>query len=165
MFFIWLGSILVGGGLLCLTYVFIGSLFLESFMKYEVQWHETNGFCNSHWCSPLKISYKSFVSSSFNEYVPVYRKGDETDKEKRIRNCCVGSAKKDSKTWLSSWWKHRTDMKASNLYSSIDSDRKELIALKKRDEKILEELRNSPEGRFDMAIWQKAYDIGSKELP
>lgn len=164
MFLIWLGVLVVGSGLLWLAYTIIGPLFLENFMKYEVQWHEANGFCNSHWCKPQKLTYKSTISSRYNDYSPTYREGDTTNKEKRIRTCCVESAKRDCKTWITSWWSHRTDSKAMSLYSSIDNDRKELLALRKRDEKILEDLRNNPKGTLDMALWQREYDIASKEL-
>lgn len=158
IFLIWLGAIFVSGGLLWLVYRLIGPLFLESFLEYEIQWHEANGFCNSHWCKPLTLTYKSNIRLEYNDYKSTYRDGDNTDKELRIRKCCVESAKRDCKSWLSSWRTHRTDIKATTLYASIDNDRRELLALKKRDEKILEELRSSPSGNLDMESWQRIFD-------
>lgn len=156
-FLVWLGIILVGGGTLWLAHTLIGPLFMSKFMEYAITWHEQNGFCSSKECQPKKLTYKSMYPEN-NQYSRVYKDGDETDKESRIQRCCVNFAKVSCKGWISSLWGQHKDMKAMSLFSSIDADRKELLALKKRDEKILEELRNSPEGNLDMESWQRIFD-------
>lgn len=158
MFFLfWLGIIFVGGGSLWLAHTLIGPLFMGKFMEYAITWHEQNGFCASKECQPKKLTYKSRYPE-FNEYTRVHSDGDETNKETRIQRCCVNVAKNSCKSWISSLWRQHKDMKAMTLFSSIDSDRKELVALKKRDEKILEELRSSPSGNLDMESWQRIFE-------
>lgn len=156
-FLIWLGIIFVGGGSLWLVHTLIGTLFMGKFMKYAITWHEKNGLCDSKECQPKKLTYRSVYPEN-NQYTRVYSVGDERDKESRIRSCCVNFAKDSCKSWVSSLWQQHTDMKAMSLFSSIDNDRKELVALKKRDEKILEELRSSPSGNLDMESWQRIFD-------
>lgn len=160
-FLIWLGIIFVGGGSLWLTHTLIGPLFMGKFMEYAITWHEKNGFCSSEECQPEKLTHRSAYREN-NLYTRVYGDGDERDKETRIQRCCVNFAKDSCKSWISSLWRQRNDMKALTLFSSIDSDRKELVALKKRDEKILEELRSSPSGNLDMESWQRIFDHENK---
>lgn len=161
IFLFWLGIIFVGGGSLWLAHTLIGPLFMGKFMEYSITWHEKNGFCASEDCQPKKLTHRSAYREN-NLYTRVYSDGDERDKETRIERCCVKFAKDSCKSWISSLWRQRNDMKAMSLFSSIDSDRKELVALKKRDEKILEELRSSPSGNLDMVSWQRIFDHENK---